>query len=107
MGLFFKSKSVVVQAAENDVSVFRVGFTASKKVGGAVVRNRAKRRMRAAVDASADLLLDGVDYVFIARRFVCKVAWGTLLQEIRSAMVFLNKKVSRNAKAGAAADQIV
>ena len=46
----------------------RVGFTASKKIGNAVARNRAKRRLRAA--ASALLPLSGRaghDYVLVAR----------------------------------------
>ncbi|MEJ1991032.1 MAG: ribonuclease P protein component [Maritimibacter sp.] len=46
----------------------RVGFTASKKVGNAVARNRAKRRMRAL--ARAVLLSEGKpgwDYVLVAR----------------------------------------
>lgn len=47
----------------------RVGFTASRKVGNAVMRNRAKRRLRA---AAADLLKDAMprersDLVLIAR----------------------------------------
>lgn len=46
----------------------RIGFTASKKVGGAVVRNRAKRRLRALVDAVApERARRGWDYVLIAR----------------------------------------
>ncbi len=42
----------------------RVGFVAGRNVGGAVVRNRAKRRLREAVARTE--LRDGVDYVVIA-----------------------------------------
>jgi ribonuclease P protein component len=46
----------------------RIGFTASRRVGNAVARNRAKRRLRA---AAAAVLPDrgraGTDYVLIAR----------------------------------------
>ncbi|MCI4664959.1 MAG: ribonuclease P protein component [Neomegalonema sp.] len=46
----------------------RVGFTASKKVGNAVARNRAKRRLRALADELAPLHgRPGWDYVLIAR----------------------------------------
>jgi len=46
----------------------RVGFTASRKVGGAVVRNRAKRRLRAAVrEVMAGHAAAAYDYVVIAR----------------------------------------
>ncbi len=54
--------------AEADIPGIRVGYTCSKKVGGAVVRNRAKRRLRA---AAAEVLGPGGhagwDYVLIGR----------------------------------------
>lgn len=53
---------------ENDPEAIRVGFTASKKVGNAVVRNRAKRRLREI--ARAVLPQEGRpgwDYVLVAR----------------------------------------
>ena len=47
----------------------RFGFTASKKVGGAVQRNKAKRRMRSLVfDVMKKFETKGCDYVLIARK---------------------------------------
>ncbi len=61
---------VVIQMRPNPETgdMIRVGFTATKKIGGAVQRNRAKRRLRAcARDLLAQYGLAGHDYVFIAR----------------------------------------
>ncbi len=54
---------------ETDPATVRVGFTCSKKVGNAVARNRAKRRLReiARLDLPA-LAQPGWDYVLIGRR---------------------------------------
>tara|TARA_Y100000746_G_C15244471_1_gene342953 strand:- start:160 stop:489 length:330 start_codon:yes stop_codon:yes gene_type:complete len=47
----------------------RFGFTASRKIGSAVIRNKAKRRLRALVQ---EILIEkckpGIDYVLVARK---------------------------------------
>ena len=67
-----------------------VGFTATKKVGGSVVRNRAKRRMREA----ARLILPefargGCDYVFVARMGAAERPWARFLDDVRGALISL------------------
>jgi len=53
----------------DDTPAIRVGFTASKKVGNAVTRNRAKRRLRALAREVLPLAgRPGWDYVLVARR---------------------------------------
>jgi len=52
---------------------FRYGITASRKVGGAVKRNRAKRRLRALLrEFLPQVAQPGMDYVFIARSELLK-----------------------------------
>ena len=55
---------MVVLALEGPSTLPRIGFVAGKKVGNAVSRNRAKRRLREAA-ARADLR-PGSDYILIA-----------------------------------------
>jgi len=47
-------------------SIHKVGFTATKKLGNAVKRNRAKRRLRALFCEFSDNLQDGT-YIFVAK----------------------------------------
>lgn len=56
------------RASTEDAAGIRVGFTCSKKVGNAVARNRAKRRLRAAARAVLPVHgASGWDYVLIGR----------------------------------------
>jgi ribonuclease P protein component len=61
----------------------RYGLTASKKVGNAVARNRARRRLRAAM---LELLpihgLAGNDYVAVARTATVTADWPALLDDL-------------------------
>ncbi len=65
----------------------RVGYTASRKVGNAVVRNRAKRRLRA---AAARILAErgrpGTDYVLIARATTAERPFAALVDDLETAL---------------------
>jgi ribonuclease P protein component len=58
-------------------SVISVGFTASKKVGNAVKRNRAKRRMRALFHVCEPQLSPG-SYVLVAKAETVDIAYAPL-----------------------------
>lgn len=74
--------------------VCRVGFTASAKVGGAVERNRAKRRMREAARAVLPLLgREGHDYVLIARTATLARKFSDLLDDLTKAVTVLEGKI--------------
>lgn len=48
-------------------NVSKIGFTATKKLGNAVIRNRFKRRMRALFYQNSNILRDGY-YVLVAKK---------------------------------------
>ena len=79
----------------------RVGFTASRKVGNAVVRNRAKRRLRA---AAAEILARdgrcGTDYVLIARAGTGERRYAELLDDLASALRQVARQADRNDQSG-------
>lgn len=78
----------VLQARERgDGGPARVGFTVSKKVGNAVVRNRVRRRLREVVRlAAADRIQAGRDYVLIGRRAALDLPFEQLTAELAGAL---------------------
>jgi ribonuclease P protein component len=80
--------SVIVQMRhQQDRITPRYGITASKKVGNAVIRNRAKRRLRALIRGYLpDLAETSTDYVLIARHNTASVGWNTLVADFRKAL---------------------
>lgn len=65
----------------------RFGFTATRKLGGAVVRNRVKRRLRAAVrQLDAGLAGAGCDYVLIGRAVTATAPFVQIMDDLHGAM---------------------
>lgn len=85
----------IVQAMkrDDDEPMIRVGFTASKKVGNAVERNRAKRRLR---EIARDILprycKDGYDIVLVARKREDELPFDDLRRDLKWALKRLELK---------------
>jgi ribonuclease P protein component len=92
-GARFTAPSLVLQArprldAETkDGDVARFGFTATKGLGGAVVRNRARRRLKEAVRvAGPNHAMAGYDYVLIAREGTVQRRFTELIKDLERAL---------------------
>ena len=63
----------------------RVGYTVTKKMGNAVIRNRIKRRLREAFRKVATLTKDGHDYVIISRNKALDCEFAVLVRDMEFA----------------------
>jgi ribonuclease P protein component len=82
---------LVLQALPKPGGALRCGFTATKKIGNAVARNRAKRRLREAArltlaEPAVAGALAGWDLVLIARDGTAARPWDKLLGDLRGAL---------------------
>ena len=66
-GAFFL-QAIVIASQPGDTPLRRVGVIASRRIGGAVVRNRAKRRFRELFRTHQDMLPRRCDIVIVVRR---------------------------------------
>jgi ribonuclease P protein component len=85
----FAVPGLVLQAAPRPGNgpEIRIGFTATRKLGNAVMRNRARRRLREAARAVLPVAgVGGYDYVLIARAGTLTRAWPLLLEDLRKAI---------------------
>ena len=83
---------VVQERRRGDDGPARIGFTVSKKVGGAVARNRVRRQLREIVRLSAATgLRAGSDYVLVGRKAALAMPYGRLAEDFTGALKRLEK----------------
>jgi len=80
-----------LELQKNTKEFCRVGFTVSKKVGNSVVRNKAKRRLKAAFLELAELVSNHYDYVIIARPDIAKVSYLKICSDLKFCLKRINK----------------
>jgi ribonuclease P protein component len=93
---------VLQMFSRNDEAPARLGFTVTKKVGNAVVRNRTRRRLREA----ARLLFQekhpvGMDLVLVGRDATRTRPFLLLVQDLQLALAKMGAKATRNGASGA------
>lgn len=98
--LKFAAKGVVVQArrapAGSAAERVRLGFTATRKIGGAVARNRARRRLREAARlVMPEAGCPGWDYVLVARTDTLTRPFAKLADDLRAAAIALARATNK------------
>ncbi len=86
---------VFILAPQPEPGVPRLGITASRKVGNAVVRNRAKRLVREAFRSTPELWPRGVDLVVIVRKPLGELRLRAVVEEWRGASRGLERRLEK------------
>jgi len=82
MGRSWTNRLLVLIVSANDLNQVRVGVTASRRVGGAVVRVRARRLVREAVRPWLRSMRGGWDVVFVARKPLANASYQDVAQAV-------------------------
>ena len=83
-GTSYTHPRAVLIVAPNQLDRTRFGVTASRTVGGAVKRNRCKRRLRAAIKLHLARIDAGWDVILIARPHLDTTEWISLCEAIEN-----------------------
>ena len=98
-GRRWQGEAFVLQAAERVDAALngpRVGFTATRKTGGAVERNRMRRRLKEALRLTEKLAAKpDHDYVLIARRGALARPFDLLRADLNRAFAAIHLKAKR------------
>ena len=93
-GLKVNSERFVLFGRENNLDHHRLGITVSRKIGGAVVRNRVKRLFREIFRKSSSDLPNHCDLVVNAKRACAAAPYGSLREEFVGSVQTICRKVA-------------
>jgi ribonuclease P protein component len=93
MTVFYCERKLAEPAKDQAGGGLRVGFTVGRALGGAVQRNRMKRRLREAVRLSRPRPGPGADVVINPKKVVLTAGFDVLLNEVRQAFVVIEKRL--------------
>jgi ribonuclease P protein component len=94
-GLRLDGALFTLLATENDLEVARLGLATSRRVGGAVERNRAKRLLRESFRRNKTETIRGLDLVLVPKREISGKALAEVEAEYRSRLTRLQKRRRR------------
>ena len=86
------SKYVVVYCARNNKAINKIGITVSTKLGGAVRRNRIRRRLKEIYRLNEQSLRKGYNIVLVARLQSRDAKW----KDLESSVIYLFNKLGLN-----------
>lgn len=92
-GKAFFSKTMTLVCTSSKLNLFKVGFSASKKVGNSVVRNRARRRMKEVVRLNDSYLKPRYNYIFIAKPEISEATFDDIVADFN---ILIKKFLSSN-----------
>lgn len=78
----FIGRFMLLWCSTGEDAALRLGVVASRRIGPAVWRNRAKRRLREVFRLNRPNFQGKMDVVLVARRAVVKAAWNDLVDEL-------------------------
>lgn len=98
MTVFYLERKLADPATTPAVSGLRIGFTVGRALGGAVQRNRMKRRLREAVRLTRPQPGPHVDVVINPKKAVLTAEFDAILNEVRQAFVVIERKLASSTR---------
>jgi len=94
MTVFYLQREPATSGKTASAENLRVGFTVGRALGGAVQRNRMKRRLREAVRLTRPSPGPNADVVINPKKVVLKADFTAIVNEVRQAFVVIQKKLA-------------